>query len=353
MTEPFTDGLDPVRAVRPDAPGPDAEALGRARSSLMQLIDETPRTTAVTSLRRRRRTIGLAVAAVATLGIGGTAAAGSLFSEETVSNPTISCLPDLTGNDATFIHATSGDPTVDCSPHLGVPAADLVAAQDAEGRVTVTPRAAGLPPGAQALPPGFRKDAGVLQLDHELGDPARGLHHDGPCRSTAEARKIVDAQLRRLNLEGWTVDARDTPPGTCAVAIVKGPEKEVDLSWKQASPPFDPAKRAEQDRQDIARGVEPMPPHDADRNLSERLAAAMVSGPQARCTSAADAARTAESAAKDVGLGKPGYMQVRPGFTPAEAPDGTSTCVRPSVGIGGSTFVHLDVVTKESFEQNR
>ena len=123
------------------------------------------------------------------------------------------------------------------------------------------------------------------------------------------------------------------PPG----AILHGPDDTLPGGGKP--PPTPP--------------LPPMPPAGADHDLSRRLTELMVSGPEARCTAAADATAAVTREARPLGLGHPGYVSILPGYSPDAAPDGVTTCVRPSVNVGGSTLVHLDVVSVESFQQNR
>jgi hypothetical protein len=376
MTEPTTDGLDLVRAVRPHASGPPSEVLGRARSALMHVIDTATDTDIDTDTRgsrspgrgrrrparRSRRTIGLAIAAAATIGVGGTAAAGALWSARARTSTSISCFPDASGNDVAVIPASSGDPVADCAaawPNaFGRPAPDLAAHETEQGGVAVAPRAAGTPAGAVPLPPGWRQDVAVVQLEHELGDTSRGIGDGGgdgddpTCRRVADAERVVRSQLARLRLDDWTVDNRGDRGGRCAYAVIHGDERRVEVAVPPPSRPATGGSVIPADPEYL-RTLPPMPPADADFQLSERLTAAMVSGPGARCTSGAEAAAAVDREAPAVGLGYPGYVVVRPGFSPAEAPDGRTACVRPAVTVGGSTFVYLDVVSVASFEQHR
>ena len=105
--------------------------------------------------------------------------------------------------------SASGDPVLDCASRwreaFGTAAPPLVVYAGARGGILVLPASEPAPAGAVRLQRGFHQDAAVLQLSHELDDVARGVFPAGGCRSAAGARRLVDAQMARLGLTGWTV----------------------------------------------------------------------------------------------------------------------------------------------------
>jgi hypothetical protein len=376
------DGLGAVRELRPAAPGPDPEVVQRARSLLMSAITTKPSTDtstgpepppggdAVASLpaRRRgnprRRRVGLAVAG-ATLAIAGTAAAGSLWFSSAQSATSVSCAADASLNGLTVLPSGSGDPVADCTAFwretIGPDVPPLTAYQHEGGGVVVAPTAAGAPAGARALPPGFRQDLATVQLRHELEEVTRGIRGDAAgCRTLDDAEAIVRGHFQRLRLDDWKVERSGSDhPGLCANAILEGESRTVRLRVPdpatigpalEGTPGEAPPGYVEPP---TTRPTQPEPPADADLTLSTRLAEAMVNGPAARCTSATDARALVERETAAVGLTGYYAAKVQTGFADGEAPDGTTTCVRPAVTVGGTVFVNLDTVPLATFEYGR
>jgi hypothetical protein len=368
----FSDGLAAVRDLRPAASGPDAEVVQRARSQLMNAIttdrpanaDLTVPTRTRRRGPRRRRTVGLAVAG-ATLAVAGTAAAGSLWFSSAHNDTSVACAGDASLNGLAVLPSSSGDPIADCTAYwretIGPDVPPLTAYQHEGGGVVVAPTAAGAPAGARALPPGFRQDLATVQLRHELEEVTRGIRWDAPgCRTLDDAEAIVRGQFQRLRLDDWKVERSGSDhPGLCANAILEGETRTVRLRVPdpatigpalEGTPGEAPPGYVEPP---TTRPTQPEPPADAHLTLSTRLAGAMVSGPAARCTSAADAVATVERETAAVGLTGYYAAKVQPGYTGGEAPDGTTSCVRPAVTVGGTVFVNLDAVPLATFEYGR
>jgi hypothetical protein len=314
---------------------------------------------------RRRRTVGLAVAG-ATLAVAGTAAAGSLWFSSARGGTSVSCATDASLNGVAVLPSSSGDPVADCTAYwrdtIGPDVPPLTAYQHEGGSVVVAPSAAGAPAGARALPPGFRQDLATVQLRHELEEVTRGIRWDAPgCRTLDGAEAIVRGQFQRLRLDDWKVERSGSDhPGLCTNAILEGETRTVRLSVPdpatigpaletgpagEAPPGYVPPA--------VTRPAQPEPPADAQLTLSTHLAEAMVGGPAARCTSAADAVATVERETAAVGLTGYYAAKVQPGYTGAGAPDGTTSCVRPAVTVGGTVFVNLDAVPLATWEYGR
>jgi hypothetical protein len=352
----MTDDLDPVRSVRPAATGPQPEVLSRARSELMHAIDQTPLIGADGSARRRRRhrrTVVIAAFAAASVTAAGAAAAGGLFFQQARTTTSVTCVPDKLSMHV--VGAGSGDPVADCTAwwrqSYGDPVPPLNAYTTGNGVVMVAPAALGPPPSAQPLPSGFRQEPAVIQLDHELGDAARGLGQDvAVCKPVALAEPQVRAELDRLGLRDWRIDRPGDGTDRCAVPVVHAEQKVVEIITR---PPFPPPPATEE---------RPVPSGDAENDalsndtyelrvryggnyhveLSRRLAAAMITGPDARCLSAADANAVVHRITAEMGFSPrlAAFFPAQEGWTAADAPDGITSCVRPTVTSG----IHLDVV---------
>src|SRR4051794_1743118 len=124
----------------------------------------------------------------------------------------------------------SGDPLADCAADwklsFGEAAPELAAYTADNGTIMVQPKAWPAPADWTPLAPDFHLDPVLLQLDHSLQDSVRGLN--SRCFSVAEGQSLVEAELARLGLSGWTVHQRgDSGDGHCVIYLEADPEGKV------------------------------------------------------------------------------------------------------------------------------
>jgi len=333
----MNDPIDILSRHRPAAPGPDPLVVEAARGELLGLIEAAgaERHAPTPKRRTRRRLVPVVIGVL----VATTGAAYQVFHSDPETSTSLACSPTPDLDDIAVIPSASGDPLVDCRAAwldtFGVPAPELSAYVNDKGGIVVVPAGSGAPAGATPLPDGFRQDAAIVQLTHELGDMWRGIG-EAACRDVEGSETIARRQLARLGLAGWEVVMRGAKPDgvrECALARIDPDRRRVVLSSMPAPHP------------------PPSSPFHRFVAFSRTLSEAMVEGPDARCLGDGEAHEVIRQAAASAQLED--MIIVRASYPEDRAPDGKGTCVRAAVNVGGSGFVYLESVTVEAFEQHR
>ena len=180
-------------------------------------------------VRLSRRTFvlvaALTLAALATVGW----AVSNLMTPTTSS---VAChLPD---GAVSVIPPVTGDATVDCAAHwareTGAQPPELVAYDNGNGGIEVVPASTEPSEGWAELEPGVTQDPAVVELEAALDDHVSGLRTD--CHLVDEARQVVDRELDRLGLAGWSVvveRGRADGTDTCTYFLIDARQQTVAL----------------------------------------------------------------------------------------------------------------------------
>lgn len=315
----MTDPITTVRSHTPEADPSDA-LLARVRSDLMSTITPTQRVHSPVPTRRSKRRWLLPAAAAAVVLTG--AGAWAVKRDEGPTNLGISC-PGSRDGSIVGVQATSGDPVADCAATWvdlhGGEAPPMTAYVSPAGEVAVVLAGQPAPDGFVAMP-NARFDAKLIELQESLADIAGDLPHG--CTGEAGARSVVQHELDRLDLEGWTVRTDPARPidetRPCARADVHGRERRVVLRG-------DPRARAFPDAyQRFA------------QELDEQLQASCSTLPEAEAVTKRVAAATDVSALTDVAFTtEDGLLHID------SVEDPTAPCTRASVSVGGRVQVTL------------
>ena len=309
---------DPIEQLR-DIDPVDGDALAsswstsQAKQGLFQEITQMPTATTSPPDRRRRgvpRRAMLVAATIGALSVATLAGAAGLFSSTSTG---VGCqLPDDT---IAIERATTGDPAVDCAAvwqrETGESPPELTAYANSDGGIVVVPATDDVPDDWQALPAGVSLDPAVVELESALDDIADGLRSD--CHLPASAERVVERELDRLGLNGWTTRAeRGDADGveTCTYYYLDPANRQVALI------PLDGIVRPADD------------PHtEFARHLADQL--------DANCHDLAAAEATTRSLGSDAGLQAPGQLTIK------TATDPDADCTRADVTVGGTVQVTL------------
>lgn len=180
-------------------------------------------------VRLSRRTFVL-VAVLTSLGLATVGWAVSTFITPTTSS--VAChLPD---GAVSVVAPVTGDATVDCAAHwvreTGEQPPELVAYDNGAGGIEVVPASTEPSEGWIALEPGVTQDPAVVELEAALEDHVTGL--PSKCHLADEARQLVDGELDRLGLAGWSVVVeRGQADGTdtCTYFVMDAQQQTVAL----------------------------------------------------------------------------------------------------------------------------
>ena len=180
-------------------------------------------------VRLSRRTFVL----VAALTLAGLATVGWAVSNfMTPTTLSVAChLPD---GAVSVIPPVTGDATVDCAAHwareTGEQPPELVAYDNGSGGIEVVPASTEPSEGWTALEPGVTQDPAVVELEAALDDHVSGLRSE--CHLVDEARQVVDRELDRLGLTGWSVAVeRGQADGTdtCTYFLIDARQQTIAL----------------------------------------------------------------------------------------------------------------------------
>lgn len=180
-------------------------------------------------VRLSRRTFVL-VAVLASLSLATVGWAVSNFLAPTTSS--VAChLPD---GGVSVIDPVTGDPVADCAAHwtreTGEQPPELVAYDNGSGGIEVVPAGTEPSEGWAALEPGVTQDLAVVELEAALADHVTGL--PSKCHLADEARQLVDRELGRVGLAGWSVVVeRGQADGTdtCTYFVMDAQQQTIAL----------------------------------------------------------------------------------------------------------------------------
>jgi hypothetical protein len=317
--------LDVLRRLRPPTEEPDPALVADERNRLMALITRARPTDAEPDRRLRRRRRSLVAVLVAAS--AATAAAGWAVLQPESETTAVACGDSI-------VSSSTGDPVADCAAlwrrEKGTEPPPLLAYVGPGGGVHVLPAGEEPREGFTPLDPSFRQDASVIELEAELADVSRGL--PSACYSEAEARRIVQAQLQRLGLAEWSVEARPVdfeglvggscPPAAYTLAIVHPDRETVEL----------------------VAGIGGSPPRELPVvELAHRLTRQLVEGPEARCVTVEEAAAVARREAASLGLSEAAREVVLHVVTPT---DPAPTCARATTVVAGTAEVTVRAVPR-------
>lgn len=224
----MSDPLDELRNLAPTVDG-QPELLEHVRNDLMTIIERETRSKSghpdgLQPRRAKRRwTIPIAAALVAT-----TAAAAYAFTVSSSDSTAVECPTGI-------YDAVTGDPVADCSnewrrANNSEPPA-MTAYDNGSGGVTVLLADDPIPDEYTVLEPGPFQNSSLIELEASLDDYGTGL--SSGCFDEPAARQIIQPDLDRLGLTGWTITVDTSRPanGTelCAAAIVFPEEQQVQI----------------------------------------------------------------------------------------------------------------------------
>lgn len=197
-----SDWMEQLSRITPVSDEDAAHAFGPAgKEDLLDAITALPPGRERTAIRRLRRPLVLAVAALVVA--GATGAAWAMTRGSARETTAVDC---LIGGVTTIINATSGDPASDCAAIWPAPVPKLQAYADATGGGVVVIPASDKP--QSGWTPIESQDVALIVLQENLDDHINGL--DSGCFSSAQATTFAQQQLSRLGFIGWTVDAQSS-----------------------------------------------------------------------------------------------------------------------------------------------
>lgn len=285
---------------------------------------------------RYRRWLVPAVVVVA----GSTAAAGwTALRPDPKTTTAVTCRDSV-------VNASSGDPVADCTElwrrEHGTEAPPLVAWVSGGGGIKVIPEGQDPGKGFKALARSFRQDTAMIELDRELGDVSRALA--AGCRSEADARALVDTQLARLGMSGWTTTVRAPDPGA-VVRDVRGRAVDEPPPCPAGATVYTQIDHPEDHQIELAPGLHALQPEGAPyTTLAHRLTELLVEGPEARCLPVDQAADIARQEASRLG-----FSEVDRGIVfhiVAATDPKVATCARPTTDVAGTVEVTVRAVPR-------
>lgn len=221
---------------------PAADLSARAAVEVDRLVDAIVEVPFARSWwRRSTRTRSLLfVAAALTVGGAGVATARHALEVQPNGEATVWCRERADGSAGGAVIPASSDPVADCAQLWNDPSSDLRAGGvevprslagcvDENGTVTVLPGTASACAalGYAALPGDFVAGPPGLQ---SFVDAVRPVLRD-ECLDTSAARALVDRELSRTTLSGWTVDVVEprSADETCTRLGIDGTEHRIVL----------------------------------------------------------------------------------------------------------------------------
>lgn len=314
--------MELLRRLRPPVPAPDPATVAEQRKVLMTHITQTPNRNAPPAPAPARPRRSRWLLPVVVLASAATAAAGwAAFRSDPETSTAVACGDSI-------ITSSTGDPIADCAAlwrrENGTEPPPLVAYVGPGGGVHVLPEGETPPDGSTALTGAFRQDAAIIELEAELADVSRGLK--SRCFGEADARALVEGQLRRLGLTGWRIKARraDPPaPERCPVGTANFGTAGLDPGQKQVL---------------LLPNLGGPPPSDLPfMRLARWLTGEFVDGPGAQCVTVEEAAARARQEAARLGL-REAAGEVVFNVVSSEVPGG---CARPTTVVGGTVQVTI------------